>query len=299
MTAHTFRFVPLAAGVAFVALAGSALAYVCHPSGKGTLTKTVDGAVSGIVLRDQDAVFLAKAGNRCSRVVWSLTSGSARSAPVGCSQVAGTRRPASAASPSAVSHGVRLTVEPGDVGRPPSLQVRGRNGALLRVLALPARPRTLAASGGLAVFSATRREGLFAVRLTDGFYTYLGPDGGSFRALLGPRGVLFHDGESRRALREGKTILKFVPRLAIMRSMAKTTAPLVVGGPIHSISMDGPRVALSVGDIRSVCDRVLYWNVAWRPVQRISAPSGTRRAAPATPEWGSGGSRSAASAPSG
>jgi hypothetical protein len=108
----------------------------------------------------------------------------------------------------------------------------------------------------------------------DGLYTYLGPDGGSFQALLGPRGVLFHDGESRRALREGKTILKFVPRRAIMHSIAKTAAPLVVGGPIHSISMDGPRVALSVGDVRSVCDRILYWNVAWRPVQRISARSG-------------------------
>src|SRR5262249_9137516 len=154
--------------VVFVALAGSALAYVCHPNGKGTLTKTVDGTVSEMALRGQNAVFLAKTGNRCSRVVWSLTTGSAHSAPVGCSQVAATRRPASAAPPRAVSRGVRLTVDAGNVGRPPSLQVRGQDGALLRVLALPARPETLVASGGLAVFSATRREGLFAVRLTDG-----------------------------------------------------------------------------------------------------------------------------------
>jgi hypothetical protein len=154
------------------------------------------------------------------------------------------------------------------------LRVYGRRGSLVRKLALPAEPRLLVASGALAVFSATRREGLFAVRLTDGLYTYLGPDGGSFRPLLSTRGVLFHDGESRLALREGRTILKFVPLPTIMGSITKTAAPLVVGGPIHGISMDGPRVALSVGDVRNVCGRVLYWNVAWRPVQRISAASG-------------------------
>ena len=38
--------------------------------------------------------------------------------------------------------------------------------------------------------------------------------------------------------------------------------------------MDGLRVALAVGDRARQCDRVLYWNVAWSPVQRISAARG-------------------------
>jgi hypothetical protein len=69
-------------------------------------------------------------------------------------------------------------------------------------------------------------------------------------------------------------VLEFVPRAAIAKIIARTAKPLVTGGPIRSISMDGPRVALAVGDTRGRCDRVLYWNVAWWPVQRISSPSG-------------------------
>lgn len=68
--------------------------------------------------------------------------------------------------------------------------------------------------------------------------------------------------------------MKFVARLAIAHGFAQTTAPLVTDGPIRAISMDGLRVAVAVGDPRGVCDRVLYWNVAWRPAQQISAPSG-------------------------
>jgi hypothetical protein len=112
------------------------------------------------------------------------------------------------------------------------------------------------------------------MRLSDGLYGYLGPDGGSFAPVLDGRGVLFHDGESKAALRDGSTVLEFVPRAAVTRIIARTARPLVTGGPIRAISMDGPRVALAVGDTGSRCDRVLYWNVAWWPAQRISSPSG-------------------------
>jgi hypothetical protein len=273
VNAHRFRLVPLAATIAFVGLAGPALAYVCHPNGKGTRTTTVDGAVSRVALHGSTAVFVAMEGNRCNRVAWNTSAGAVRPAPVACSRFAGARRVASTALPAASTGAYRLTVAPGSAARPSLLRISA-HGELMRALALPALPRTLVASGGLAVFSASRGEGLFAVRLTDGLYTYLAPDGGAFPALLGPRGVLFHDGESKLALGEGKTVLKFVPRATILRSIAKTASPFVAGGPIHAISMDGPRVALSVGDVRNVCDRVVYWNVAWRPVQRVSARSG-------------------------
>ena len=68
MHARVFRLVPPAATLAFVVLAGSALAYVCHPNGKGTLTRTVDGAVSGVAFRGPTAVFVTRAGKSCNRV---------------------------------------------------------------------------------------------------------------------------------------------------------------------------------------------------------------------------------------
>src|SRR5262249_19514341 len=85
---------------------------------------------------------------------------------------------------------------------------------------------------------------------------------------------VFHDGESKRALREGQTIVKFVPREAIAHAFARASTPILLGGAVNAISMDGLRVALAVRDRTGGCDRVLYWNVAWPPVQRISAPSG-------------------------
>ncbi|MGZ4389570.1 MAG: hypothetical protein ACXVZL_09345, partial [Gaiellaceae bacterium] len=67
---------------------------------------------------------------------------------------------------------------------------------------------------------------------------------------------------------------RFVPRAAIEAGFMQTTAPVLTRGPIRALSFDGPRVALAVGDPRGVCGRILYWNVAWQPVQQISAPSG-------------------------
>ena len=121
---------------------------------------------------------------------------------------------------------------------------------------------------------SAKGQGVFAVRLSDGLFGYLGPDGGSFAPVLDQKGVVFHDGESKAALRNGTTVVEYVPRAAIMRIIARTARPLVTGGPIRSISMDGPRVAVAVGDNQGLCDRVLYWNVAWWPAQRVSSPSG-------------------------
>jgi hypothetical protein len=139
---------------------------------------------------------------------------------------------------------------------------------------LPIKPQTVAESGGVAVISA-RGQGVYAVRLSDGLFGFLGPDGGGFAPRFDAQGgVLFHDGESKLALRQGRTVVEHLTRAAVAATIARTARPLVTGGPIRSLSMDGPRVAVAVGDTSGRCDRVLYWNVAWNPAQRVSAPSG-------------------------
>ena len=75
------------------------------------------------------------------------------------------------------------------------------------------------------------------------------PDGGGFAPRFDARGgVFFHDGESKLALRQGRTVVEHLTRAAVAATIARTAKPLVTGGPIRSLSMDGPRVALAVGD---------------------------------------------------
>ena len=102
------------------------------------------------------------------------------------------------------------------------------------------------------------------------------PDPPGDQARLSPRGVVFQDGENKRAARDGLSILKFIPRAALGRALDRSTRPLHTGSEIRSLAMDGPRVALGLVDSSAGarCDRVVYWNVAWPPAQRISAPLG-------------------------
>ena len=268
------RPIVLASVVAAGTFAGAAYAYVCHPGVSGTRMLALRGSVVSVKAHGVSfGLVLKRSGGSCAQVTWNGATGISRSLAAGCSspvrlQTASTR-PALAAGPT----GQRVVVVHGSNLQPDLLKVYGAGGALLRTLPLPVRPQTLQSSGGIAVFSA-KGQGVFAVRLSDGLFGYLGPDGGSFAPVLDQQGVLFHDGESKAALRNGTTIVEYVPRPAIVRIIARTARPLLTGGPIRSISMDGPRVAVAVGDNQGVCDRVLYWNVAWSPAQRVSSPSG-------------------------
>jgi hypothetical protein len=251
-------------------LAGSSFAYVCHPSVAGTRMLTLRGSVVSLRLHGASAGFvLRKPSGSCSHVAWSTANGLATAVAASCP--APLRLQASTA-PAVLGSGLVRVVRGGG-NRPDVLKVFGVDGKLLRSLPLPARPETLSSSGGIAVFAA-RGQGVFAIRLSDGLFGFLGPDGGSFAPRLGATGVLFHDGESKLALRRGKTVVEYMSRPAILRTIARTAHPLVTGGPIRSLSMDGPRVAVAVGDTAGKCDRVLYWNVAWNPAQRVSSAGG-------------------------
>ena len=268
------RPIVLASVVAAGTFAGAAFAYVCHPSVSGTRMLSLSGSVVSVNAHGANFGLVLKRGNgSCTHVTWNAATGTSRSLAAGCSspvrlQTAGTP-PVLAAGPT----GQRVVVARGSKLDPDLLKVYGADGGLLRTLPLPARPQTIQSSGGIAVFSA-KGQGVFAVRLSDGLFGYLGPDGGSFAPLLDGQGVVFHDGESKAALRNGTTMVEYVPRPAIMRLIARTARPLITGGPIRSISMDGPRVAVAVGDNQGLCDRVVYWNVAWWPAQRVSSSSG-------------------------
>ena len=258
MTAvRSVRLLALAAPLAAAVLTGSALAYVCHPAAPGTRTLSLAGTVRAASLLGGRAELVVAARGGCRRVSWSTATGAVRTRASSCA----VRTPA-AQSAGVAALGV-------DTRGRPVLRLAGRT------LPLPADAKAVTVDHGLALVQTTRPDrGVFAVRLRDGAFTMLGPDGGGFAARLDTRGALYHDGESKRALRDRTTVVRFVPRQAILAGLARTTTPLTTGGAINAISMDGLRVALAVRDRTGVCDRVLYWNVAWPPVQRISAPAG-------------------------
>jgi hypothetical protein len=268
------RPIVLASVVAAGTFAGAAYAYVCHPSVTGTRMLSLQGSVVSRKAHGASFDLVLKRGSgSCSQVTWNGATGIARTVAIGCASP--VRLQASSVPPTLTAGPAnqRVVVVRGSALQPDMLKVYGAGGALLRTLPLPARPQTLQSFGGIAVLSA-KGQGIFAVRLSDGLFGYLGPDGGSFAPILDSKGVLFHDGESKAALRNGSTVVEYVPRPAIMSIIARTAQPLRAGGPIRAISMDGPRVAIAVGDMQGRCDRVLYWNVAWWPAQRVTAPSG-------------------------
>jgi hypothetical protein len=268
------RPIVLASVAAAGIFASAAYAYVCHPSAAGTRMLALRGSVISVKAHGASfGLVLEHSNGSCAHVIWNATAGSSRALAAGCSSPVRLQASSVPSTLAAGPAGQRVVVVRGTNLEPDVLKVYGAGGVLQRTLPLPARPQSLQSSGGIAVFSA-RGQGIFAVRLSDGLFGYLGPDGGAFAPVLDQKGVIFHDGESKAALRNGTTMVEYVPRPAIMRIIARTARPLVTGGPIRSISMDGPRVAVAVGDNLNRCDRVLYWNIAWWPAQRVSSPSG-------------------------
>jgi hypothetical protein len=85
--------------------------------------------------------------------------------------------------------------------------------------------------------------------------------------------VLYEDDLDTMKDGHGQVVLKLVPLPAVRHSLELAGRPLRTT-PVRALSMDGPRVALAVSDPRGQCDRVVFWNVPWHFVARLTQPSG-------------------------
>jgi hypothetical protein len=65
--------------------------------------------------------------------------------------------------------------------------------------------------------------------------------------------------------------MKFVPRAAVDSAIRRASEPIGTGGVIRDFSMDGQRVAVAVADPSGICDRVLFWNIPWHYVSRLTS----------------------------
>ena len=163
---------------------------------------------------------------------------------------------------------------------------------------------------GIAILSGARRHELYALQLSDGRIAQIGIARASDQPLIGPAGVVYQDdldlkkhrtAPAQRTLkllplatvreelaRPFTTVRKYMsysakPVIASVRSLPSTATPRYRGAdparpfqsdPITAISMNGPRVALAVHDPSGRCDYVLFWNVLWHYVTRLTRASG-------------------------
>jgi hypothetical protein len=252
-----------AVAVAGLALTAPAAAYLCHKDPTGTRVLLVHGRIGGYSAAGTRVTFALQGPQGCRTFVWDTKQRTIRRLHATCARHEPGRGLASD----------RAAIEAGGRTAPPILSV-WQDASLVHRWPLPARARTHAISGGLGIFSAAGGGGLYAIRLSDGHVGLIGPDRPQDTPRLTRAGVFYQDDEFKHDRTRGIVRLKFVPTRGISRIIDRAQRPLVTRGRIRSLSMDGPRVALAVADPNHACDRVLYWNVAWRPVQRISAPDG-------------------------
>jgi hypothetical protein len=255
--------VAAAATVVALALIAPAAAYLCHKDPPGTRVLFVHGRIGDYSAAGTSVTFALHGARGCRTVVWDTKKGTTQQVDATCVRQ----------QPQRTLGSRRIAIEAADRTRPAILNV-WNHGRLIHRWPLPAPLRTLSVSGGLGVFSAAGGGGLYAIRLSDGHVGLIGPNRPEDNPRLSRAGVFYQDDEFKQDRTRGLVRLKFVPTPGILRIIDRAQRPLVTWGRIRSLSMDGPRVALAVADPSHGCDRVLYWNIAWRPVQRISAPNG-------------------------
>jgi hypothetical protein len=247
-----------------LAVAAPALAYLCHRDPAGTRVLFVHGSIDEYSAAGTRITFGLHGPQGCRTAVWDAKVGTVNELRSTCAR----REPA-----RLLASRQQTTIEPGGPMRPPILNV-WTSGRLTHRWPLPAPARTLAVFGGVGVFSSAGGGGLYGIRLADGHIGLIGPNRPADNPRLTRAGVFYQDDEFKQDRKQGIVRLKFVPSRGIAAIIDRAQRPLLTSGRIAGLSMDGPRVALAVADPSRVCDRVLYWNVAWRPVQRISAANG-------------------------
>lgn len=285
--------------------AGSAIALVCHPDPPGTRTVGVHGRLEGYTLRGRQVsvVYFARGCDR--RGIWDTR----RAAPLRarCGRPYESRSSGRAESRSYVAHlagtsrivirtwngrVLRTISTPGGLpvarfalwrrslviatraaereDQPARLIVYNvRKGPALRNWPMPVEAETLDVAGGIALFTAVRHQGLFAVRLGDGRFAFAGLNHRNDMPQIDSVGIVFRDDLYKEAGRAA-AVLKFIPFRAVERSIVNASRPIEVGRQISSFTVDGPRVAFGMTDPRGKCDHVGYWSIPWHYVTAAS-----------------------------
>lgn len=187
---------------------------------------------------------------------------------------------------------VRLVYAPPAVDRPDRLEVLDR-ATHRRIASWPLIERAARVDlfGGIAILSASKRNALYALRTDDGRIAMIGITRAGDRPVIGPDGVLYEDNLLVSAAGSSPhATLKLLPLATVRRELGDRAPVREPWGHvlrhashagsrmrlsrINAISMDGPRVALAVHHPRGACDRVVFWNVAWHFVSRLTRQVG-------------------------
>lgn len=257
---------------AYVGIAGAvftsvgvypAYAYVCHPDPPGTRSVTVAGAVEGYTMNGPRVSIDYRARGSCRRMSWSVRAGDVRSRPVACAKADPAVRTAAHVG------GSRLALRSGGPDAPDRLVVQ-RDGRVVRSWPLPDRFRTLDAYRGVALLGTKSSRETYAVRLSDGRAALLALNHRGDNPQIEAPGIVYQDNLYKRQESRPQRRIKFVPMKAVERALDRAGRPLTIAGEIADIAMDGPRVAIAVRGLGSDCDRVMFWNVPWQYVSRLT-----------------------------
>lgn len=210
-------------------------------------------------------------------------------------------------------HSVRVVLAPAARDDPDRLVVADRStGRQVAAWPLVERPARVALYGDVAILSGAARSSLYALRIGDGRVAQIGITRAGDSPVIGHAGVLYQtdlDVKKHRTAPSERT-LDLVPLSSVEKELARsfttvrkymsysrpagsTVAQKTASAPapsasytgadpprplridaISSIAMDGPRVAMAVHDPSGRCDYVLFWNVSWHYVTRLTRANG-------------------------
>ena len=241
------------------AFAGAAV--ICHPDPAGTKTAKVAGNVSHYRMRGDRVTIVYQGRHGCRRALWAIGRrlSHVRGAPSSaCAENAFAARAGSAG---------RVSLIPGSADLPDRIRVVAASGSA-RSWPLPEHVQAVDAFGQTAVFPGSQRE-VYAVDLRTGRIALVGLDRrGDVPQIDGP-GIVFQDNLAKAHEHSGRTLMKFIPSAAVHRSLSKAGGPVDLDGSIGSIGMDGYRVVFAIRE-PGECARIMYWNVAWNYVSKIT-----------------------------
>jgi hypothetical protein len=123
---------------------------------------------------------------------------------------------------------------------------------------------TLDLAGDIALYGDANRGGLYALRLSDGLTTVVGPTQRHDMPQIESPGVVYQDDMLKNLDGRGRVTIKFIPTRALHRFFRNTGDALATRGAITSFALDGRRVAFAVREPGASCDELKVWDIPWR-----------------------------------